>query len=493
MYRKLIPLLGLALILTGCPKKQAFERPASPVPDAWPERAAAQAEAGGSPAAADLGWREFFTDPRLQSVIERALENNRDLRAAALNVERIQALYRIQRAELYPTVSLGAGVEALRTPRTVSSSDESNTGGQYTVGVGTASWELDFFGRIRSLTQAALEQYFASEQARTATQISLVAAVANIYLTLAADQENLRLAQATLDSQRTALDLIQRSRDFGIASDLEVHEAQAQVDAARVDIARYSGLVALDENALDLVVGAPVPADLKPAGLDGIPEFPDVSAGLPSDLLLRRPDIAASEHQLKAAYANIGAARAAFFPRITLTAAAGLVSTDLSDLFTAGAGTWSFAPQLVYPIFDSGARKANYRVAEVDRDLAVAGYEQSIQTAFREVSDALGLRKTLVEQQDAQQSLVHSLQETYRLADARYKAGIDGYLNVLVAQRAMYNAQEGLVYVRLARRANLVTLYKVLGGGGGTAGSAAPAPGGSASDSGKIPPNSHGE
>ncbi len=491
MYRNIIPLLGLALILTGCPKKQAFERPASPVPDAWPEAAAAPA--AGVPAAADLGWRDFFTDPRLQSVIERALENNRDLRAAALAVERTQALYRIQRAELYPTISLGAGVEALRTPRTVSSSDEANTGGQYTVGVGTASWELDFFGRIRNLRQAALEQYFATEQARAAAQLSLVSAVAEVYLALAADGENLRLAKATLDAQQASLELIRRSRDFGIASDLDVHEAQAQVDAARVDIARYSGLVTLDQNALDLVVGAPVPADLKPDGLDGVPEFRDVSAGLPSDVLLRRPDIVASEHQLKAAYANIGAARAAYFPRITLTAAAGLVSTDLSDLFKAGAGTWSFAPQLLYPIFDAGARKAGYRVAEVDRDLAVAAYEKAIQTAFREVSDALGLRRTLAEQQDAQQSLVHSLEEAYRLADARYKAGIDGYLNVLVAQRALYNAQEGLVSVRLARRANLVAFYKVLGGGWEATGPAAPAPGGSASDSAKNPPHSDGD
>lgn len=478
MNRTLLPLLGLVLLLTGCPKKQTFERPAVPVPAAWPAAAVPPAAAAGIPAAADLGWREFFTDPRLQSVIELALENNRDLRMAALNVEKAQALYRIQRSELYPTLSVGAEVEALRTPRTVSSSDEADTGGQYTVGLGVAAWELDFFGRIRSLKEAALEQYFATEQARLATQISLVSAVAASYLALAADQENLRLAHATLVAQQDSLNLIQHSRDFGIASDLEVHEAKAQVDAARVDIARYAGLVALDENALDLVVGSPVPADLKPDGLSGVADFHDVAAGLPSDVLLRRPDILASEYQLKAAYANIGAARAAYFPRITLTAAAGLVSTDLSDLFKAGAGTWSFAPQLVYPIFDSGARKSNYRVAEVDRDLAVAGYEKAIQTAFREVSDVLSLRTTLAEQQDAQQSLVRSLEETYRLADARYKAGIDGYLNVLVAQRAMYNAQEGLVLVRLARRGNLVSLYKVLGGGAEAGAPVPPVPGG---------------
>jgi multidrug efflux system outer membrane protein len=491
MNHKLIPFLGLVLLLTACPKKQTFERPAAPVPAAFPESAAPPAAAAGV-AAADLGWREFFADPKLQSVIEQALQNNRDLRAAALNVEKVQALYRIQRSELYPTVSVGAGVEALRTPRTISSSDSASTGGQYTVGVGFASWELDFFGRIRSLKQAALEQYFATEQAQSATQISLVSSVAGIYLTLAADQENLRLAQATLDAQRTSLELIQHSRDFGIASDLDVHEAQAQVDAARVDIARYSGLVALDENALDLVAGSPVPADLKPDGLSGVADFRDIQAGLPSEVLLRRPDILASEYQLKAAYANIGAARAAFFPSITLTAAAGLVSTDLSDLFKPGAATWSFAPQLVLPIFDSGARKANYRVAEVDRDLAVAGYEKAIQTAFREVSDALRLRTTLAQQQDAQQALVQSLAEAFHLAEARYKAGIDGYLNVLVAQRALYAAQEGLVNVRLARRSNLVALYKVLGGGVQAGVPTAPSPPGGSPTPGSTSTESDG-
>ncbi len=350
MTRNLILLLGLALILTGCPKKQTYEQPPAPIPAAWPEGATPPAAA--APAAADLGWREFFADPLLQSVIELTLEHNRDLRAAALNVEKVQALYRIQRAELYPTLGVGAGVEAQRTPGTMTSSGNADTGGQYTVGLITSTWELDFFGRIRSLKQAALEQYFATEQARTAIQISLVAAIAQSYRALAADQENLQLAQATLDAQQASLELIRHSREFGIASDLDVYEAQAQVDVARVDIARYKGQVALDRNALDLLAGAPVPDDLLPDRLDGDGSLRDVTAGLPSDVLLRRPDILAAEHQLKAAYANIEAARAAFFPRITLTAGAGLVSSDLSDLFKAGAGTWSFAPQALLPIFD---------------------------------------------------------------------------------------------------------------------------------------------
>ena len=450
MTRNLILLLGLALILTGCPKKQTYEQPPAPIPAAWPEGATPPAAA--APAAADLGWREFFADPLLQSVIELTLEHNRDLRAAALNVEKVQALYRIQRAELYPTLGVGAGVEAQRTPGTMTSSGNADTGGQYTVGLITSTWELDFFGRIRSLKQAALEQYFATEQARTAIQISLVAAIAQSYLALAADQENLQLAQATLDAQQASLELIRHSREFGIASDLDVYEAQAQVDVARVDIARYKGQVALDRNALDLLAGAPVPDDLLPDRLDG-------------DVLLRRPDILAAEHQLKAAYANIEAARAAFFPRITLTAGAGLVSSDLSDLFKAGAGTWSFAPQALLPIFDSGARKAGYDVAQTDRDLAVAAYEQVIQAAFREVSDSLALRATLADQQAAQQALVNSLNATFRLSEARYQAGIDSYLGVLVAQRSLYLAQQGLVSLHLARLGNQVNLYKVLGGG----------------------------
>ncbi len=466
MNRILILTVGLALLLCGCPKRQAYEQPAPPVPAAWPEPAAGAAAAGtGAPAAADLGWREFFTDPKLQAVIERALEHNRDLRIAALNVDKIQALYRIQRAAQYPTVSAAAAIDAYRVPKNLSGADESETVAQYTLSLGATAWEIDFFGRIRSLKEQALEQYLATEQARSAAQISLVAAVAASYLTLAADQENLRLARATLDAQQKAYELIRSSRDFGIASDLDVHEAQSLVEAARVDIARYNGLIALDRNALDLVVGAPVPPDELPTELDAVADFREVAAGLPSDVLLRRPDIRAAEHQLRGAYANIEAARAAFFPRITLTAGVGLTSSDLADLFKFGSRSWNFVPQAVLPIFDWGTRQANYQVSQADRDIAIAAYESAIQSAFREVSDALSLRVTLVEQQNAQEALVKVLDQTCRLAEARYQAGIDGYLNVLVAQRALYNAQQGLVVVRLARRANRVEMYKVLGGG----------------------------
>jgi len=465
MYRNLLLVAGMTLCLAGCPRPQTYKRPEAPVPTVWPGGATNQAGAPDTPTADRVEWQVFFTDARLQSVIEMALANNRDLRMATLNVERVENFYRIQRAERYPSVSAAANGQFYRVPRKMSSTDEAQTISQYDISLGVTSWELDLFGRIRSLTTAALEQYLATQQAQSATQITLVGAVANTYLTLAADRDNLRLAQSTLDAQQSTYDLIRQTRDFGVASDLDLRQAESQVEAARVDIARFAGQLALDENALNLLVGAPVPANLLPGELSSAGTLKDISAGLPSDVLLRRPDILLAEHQLKAAYGNIGAARALFFPRISLTGAGGITSSHLSDLFEPGAGAWRFVPQVVLPIFDSGTRQANYRVAEVDRDLAVAEYERAIQSAFREVSDALALRSRLVEQQTAQEALVNSLQETYRLSEARYNAGVDSYLSVLVAQRSLYLAQQGLLGVRLARLNNLVNLYKVLGGG----------------------------
>ncbi len=463
--RKLIPLLAISFFLYGCPRPSQYVRPGLPVPSAWPESSASQAGAPNAPAAADMKWQEFFTDQRLQSVIELALANNRDLQVATLNIEKVQALYRIQRAELYPTVAASASADGYRVPANLSSKSNPETVSQYTVALGTASWELDLFGRIRSLKSRALEEYLATEQARSAAQISLVAAVADSYLALAADRENLRLAQVTLDAQQASYDLILHTTELGMASDLDLRQAQSQVEVARVDIARYSGQVALDEDALNLLAGTPVISGMLADDLSKVADLKEIAPGLPSDVLLRRPDILAAEHQLKAANANIGAARAAFFPRITLTAAAGITSSDLTNLFKPAAGTWNFAPQVTLPIFDSGARQANYKAAQMDRDIAIAEYEKSIQAAFREVSDALSLRTSLANQQQALQSLVDTLQEIYRLSEARYQAGIDSYLSVLVAQRSLYAAQQQLVGVRLARLSNLVVLYKVLGGG----------------------------
>lgn len=457
-------LLVLALLgLVGCVHNPPFKQPALPVPATWPTTA------DGGAKASEVPWREYFPDERLRQVIQVALDHNRDLRQAALNIEKAQALYRVQRAPQLPIVNASASGNLYRLTRSTSfggfSVGQAVIYQQYQVNLGTAAWELDLFGRIRSLKEAALERYLATEQAHSATQIALVAGVAQSYLALAADQENLRLARQTLEAQQATLDLVRRSREAGVATELDVRQAQTQVEAAQGDIVHYAGQVELDRNALQLLAGAPVEAQLLPAELGPIQAWKELSAEMPSTVLLRRPDIRMAEHDLKSAYASIGAARAAYFPRIALTAGGGLMSSDLSKLFQGSAATWNFAPQLSLPIFDGGARKANLRIAQVDRDLAVAEYEKSIQTAFREVSDSLSERATLAGRQSAQEALVRSLAETHRLAEARYRAGIDGYLTVLVAQRALYSGEQGLVGLRLARLGNLVTLYKVLGGG----------------------------
>ena len=467
--------LSACLCLTGCTMAQKYSRPKAPVPSGWqtglptPEGPATTEV----PAAWSIRWQDFFTDEKLQRVIQMALDNNRDLRMAALNVERVQALYRIQRAQQYPTLDAAGSGNIYRVPKDLATANlpanlpvsaDAYTYRQYQF-EGVTSWELDLFGRIRSLKKEALEQFLATEQARVATHISLVAAVANSYLSLGADRDSLHLAQATLESQQASYEMVLHKRDMGIVSDLDLRQAQSQVEAAQVDIARYGGQVILDQNALNVLVGAPVPDDLLPSELGRDDAMKDIAAGVSSDVLLRRPDILMAEHQLKAAYANIGAARAAFFPQLSLTASGGLMSGSLSDLFKGTSGTWSFAPQIVTPIFDAGARRANLKIAQTNRDSALASYEKAIQTAFREVSDSLNQRTRLREQQNAQQALVNTLSETYRLSDARYKVGIDSYLSVLVAQRSLYSGQQALVSIRVARLGNLVTLYTVLGGG----------------------------
>jgi multidrug efflux system outer membrane protein len=414
--------------------------------------------------AADVKWEDFIRSEPLREVIRMAIANNRNLRVAVLNIERARALYRIQRAELLPSVHGGAAFSKERVPGILSQGGQPKTTELYNVSVGVSAWELDLFGRIRSLQDAALEQYLATEQARVSAQIALIAEVTNAYLTLAADRENLELAQSTLTTQQETYEMIRRRAEVGASSDLDLRQAQTRVDAARVDIARYTSQVALDENALTLLVGSTIPPGLLPAELGEVAALRDFTPGLPSGVLQRRPDILQAEHQLKAAHANIGAARAAFFPRITLTTSFGTTSDQLSDLFKSGSETWAFVPQIVMPIFDARTWAA-YDVTKVDREIAVAQYEKAIQTGFREVADALAQRGTLGDQLDAQQSLVEASAESYRLSDARYTRGIDSYLRVLDAQRSLYSAQQGLIAVRLARLTNLVTLYKVLGGG----------------------------
>ncbi len=469
MTRFLCLPLGTVLFLAGCATMAPqYERPAAPVPTAWPNGPAYK-EVSGKPAekpTADIPWQEFFVDPQLRKVIALALENNRDLRVAALNIERSQALYQIQRSDLFPKVDANASATYQRISEAFSGTGLPENIHQYNVGLGVSSYELDLFGRVRSLKDQALEQYLATEQARRSVQISLVSQVAATYLALAADREQLHLAKDTLASQQASYRLVKSRFEAGVSSALDLHQAQTSVDTARVDIARFTTLVAQDENALNLVVGSPVPTDLLPAALSQrLTALKELAPGLPSDVLLRRPDILQAENLLKGAGANIGAARAAFFPRITLVSSVGFGSDRLTGLFDSGSFVWQFAPQISVPIFDAGSNRANLKVAEVDREIAVAQYEKSIQTAFREVADALAQRGTIDDQLAAQQSLTDATGESYRLSQARYDKGVDSYLNVLDSQRSLYGAQQNLIGVRLARLANLVTLYKVLGGG----------------------------
>jgi outer membrane protein, multidrug efflux system len=463
-----LPLLALGIAVAGCTMAPTYTRPKAPIPGEWPRGTAYQENQAptNTPAPLDLNWREFFTDTKLQQVIGLALTNNRDLRLAALNVEKARAMYGIQRAELFPVInangtgskaSLPADLSGLNPPQRA-------TVERYDANFGVASWEIDFFGRIRSLKAEALNNYFASEQARRAAQILLVSSVADAYLSLAADRENLTLSQTTLETQEASYHLVKRQHDLGLATELDLYRAQTPVDVARRDVALYTHQAAKDENALNLLTGVPTPRDLLPAELAGVNPPKEISAGVSSEVLLRRPDVLQAEYELKAANADIGAARAAFFPRISLTAAIGSASSDLSDLFKSGQGTWSYAPQVVMPIFDARTWSAN-TAAKVQRKIAVVQYEKVIQSAFRNVADALATRGTVDQQVAAQQSLVNASTETYRLASSRYNKGIDSYLGVLDAQRSLFAAQQVLVVLRLEKLANQVRLYAALGGG----------------------------
>jgi len=458
--------LAAALFVGGCatlvpqlPKVDAQTQAAWPLlPTAATHATEPAAAASSTATAADIGWREFFVDPQLEELIARALANNRDLRVAVLNVERARAQYRIQRADRLP--SLGASATLERSGGDIPLEQT------YTAGIGLAAFELDLFGRVRNLSHAALQAYLAQEETRRAAQLSLIAEVANAYLTLAADQESRQLAEATLAAYETSLELAERRHATGAASALDVSQMRTQVEAARTDAARYAGLVAQDTNALSLLVGAPVEASLLPSGLSGpVTGLAALPAGLPSDVLLRRPDVRAAEHQLLAANANIGAARAAFFPSITLTGSIGSASNELSGLFDSGTRVWSFVPSINLPIFQGGRLRAGLGMAKADRDIALAQYERAIQAGFREVADALALTTTLAQQRQSQQALVAAATRTDTLSKARYQAGRDSYLTQLDAQRTLYAAQSGMVAVKLAEQANRVALYRVLGGG----------------------------
>ncbi len=456
----LIP--ALALALTGCTMAPRYEQPNAPISSAWP--VGNDGKTNGT-AAADIEWKTFFTDPRLQQLIALSLEHNRDLRIAALRVEQTRAQYRIQRSALFPSLDGNASFVRQRTPETVSVTGDSITASAYDVNVG-AAFELDLFGRVRSLKRAALEQYFASDENRKSVQIALISEVASQYLILQQLREAQALAEDTLRAVQSSFELNQRSFEAGAASELDLRTSEVQVQTARVNVSRYRELRAQAENALALLIGQPLPENL-PAGysLREQPLLTDLPAGVPSEVLQRRPDILAAEHVLKSANANIGAARAAFFPRILLTGAAGTASAKLSDLFTGPSFAWNFSPQITVPIFSGGRNRANLDVAQLEKQIEIASYERAIQTAFREVADALVVRSHVEERLDAQAKLVAAQQKRFDLTNARYHQGVDDYLAVLLAQQDLYVAQQNLLEFQAARLMNAVTLYRALGGG----------------------------
>jgi multidrug efflux system outer membrane protein len=465
MSKSLISLAVTAVILSGCSLIPEYNQPAAPVAAQYPQGPAYSPTEAANVAAAEQGWRQFFHDPALQQLIQTSLMNNRDLRVAALNIDAYRAQYRIQRADLFPAVSADGSGSRQRVPADLSTSGQSGITSQYSATLGISAYELDLFGRIRSLSEQALETYFSSEEARRSTQISLVANVANAYLTWQADKELLRLTEDTLKAFEESYRLTSRSNEVGVSSALDLSQSRTSVESARVALARYQRQVAQDQNNLTLLLGTSLPSNLpqaQPLSADLLSILP---AGLPSDLLQRRPDILQAEHALKAANANIGAARAAFFPSISLTANAGTVSPDLSGLFKGGSGTWLFQPSINIPIFNAGSLRASLDYSKIQKEITVANYEKAIQTAFQEVSDGLASRKTFNEQLQAQRDFVTANQDYYRLAERRYRIGIDSNLTFLDAQRSLFSAQQSLITDRLSQLTSEVNLYKALGGG----------------------------
>jgi multidrug efflux system outer membrane protein len=460
-------LLSVALLaaLSGCSLIPEYQRPDTPTAGSWPEGEAYVGAASATQGQQmDRSWQSFFRDPALRQLIDVALQNNRDLRVAALNVDAYRALYRVQRADMLPLVSADGAGSRTRTPGDLNPLGSSTINSQYSATLGV-SWELDMFGRLGSLREQALQQYFATEAAQRSTQISLIASVANAWLALQADQALLQVSRDTLKAFEESLSLTQHSFDVGVASSLELSQARSAVDTARVGIERYTRQLAQDRNALTLLLGQNTPLDLSADGRLERDLLATVPVGLPSDLLQKRPDIMQAEYQLRAANANIGAARAAFFPRISLTGAAGTASNELSGLFGGGSSYWNFSPSISVPIFNAGQLRANLDYAEISRNIQVAQYESAIQTAFREVSDGLAAQATYVRQVQAQRDLLETSEDYYRLAERRYRTGVDSYLTLLDAQRQLFEVQQQFITDRLAQMTSEVELFKALGGG----------------------------
>ena len=472
--------IGVLALFSGCTLEPHYSRPPPPVPVTWNGTTAGAATTSVS----DIGWRQFFPDPTLQRLIGLALQNNRDLRAAVLNVQAAQAQYRIQRADLFPSVAASAIEQIQKYPSGVVATGGAGgaagastgvaatpvSGGTtirfFEAGVGFTSYELDLFGKVRSLNHAALERYFGTEETRRSSQLSLVAEVASAYLAVLADEIILKVTRETLDSQTKSYNLIKRSLDAGTTTALALRQAATTVDTAKANLAQYTRQAAQDRNALMLLLGVAIPDDITfSSDFEAEKMSADLPVGVPSEVLQRRPDVLAAEHQLIAANADIGAARAAFYPNISLTGNLGTASTQLSGLFKPGSSAWSFSPQISVPIFAGGANVANLDLSKIEKNIYIAQYEKTLQTAFREVDDALAARATLDDQLAAQRALLEDASETYHLAEIRFRSGVDSFLPVLDAQRSLYSAQQGVVSLELLRLQNMATLYKALGGG----------------------------
>jgi outer membrane protein, multidrug efflux system len=483
MTKTLLALLASATVLSGCNFAPKHVRPEGAIPDALPQGGIYPSAATDAPDVSAIGWRDFFLDPRLRQVIETGIANNRDLRVAAGNVLQARAQLRTQRADLFPTIAANGTATYTNNALGAGAGAGTGTGGGginpgagagtgssdldiYQVTAGFSNYELDLFGRIRNLSRAAQEQFFASEEAQRAARVSLIAEIANAWLTMASDQEQLRLSRETLKAFDQTLNLTREQFRVGVGSELEVRQAETSYQAARNDIAALETKIAQDQNAINLLAGATVPSDQLPTGLGADPVTLDaLPADLSSQVLLRRPDVLRAEHQLIAENANIGAARAAFFPSISLTGLVGTLSLGLSNLFGDGSYTYTASPAVSLPIFDGGRRSGNLAYAKASQQVAVANYEKAIQTAFREVADALAQRGKIGEQVSAQSARANAAQVASRLSDARFRAGVDSFLVTLDAQRTSYGAQQQLVTVRLTQATNLVELYRSLGGG----------------------------
>ncbi len=465
MIRSILALALGATLLSGCNLAPNYVRPGLAAPPSLPQGGVYPAATSGAVAAADIAWKDFFTDDALRQVIAMGLENNRDLRVAVANIAQARAQYRVQRADQLPGVTASGSATYQRSTRQAAGTAARNSE-IFSGSIGISSFELDLFGRVRNLSEAALQSYLATEQAQRTTRISLIAEIATAYTTMAADQDQLRISTATLAAYQQTVDLTRAQFERGVTSELELKQAQANYNQARYDIAAARTQVAQDQNALNLLVGATVPDALLPNGM-GERQFTlvELPAGLSSDVLLRRPDVLEAEHKLIAQNANIGAARAAFFPSISLTGTLGVMSGGLSHLFGNGSDTWSAAPAVSLPLFDGGRNRGNLAYAEAGRDAAVATYEKTVQTAFREVADALATRGTIDEELSARATRAAAARSAYVISDARYRAGVDGFLTSLDSQRTAYAAEQDLIATRLARVNNLVALYRTLGGG----------------------------